>query len=291
MALFWGRMNGDITLNYIYGPFKSIYMKKQTVLFSLLVASALTLQTKRSLAQEVQPLIIHATTEMVRPDNGGDDPNPPIETSTVIYVKGSHIKSESKSDFAHNVTIIDKDAKKTTTLSESNGRRSGYYSIDTPRTAPVVTDSNAQRRPTTNIEYVDSTKTIAGFACKKAVVNTSFGGRQIVTNIWYTTDLPLKEPLPQGGRGFGAGGFSKLKGFPMAYDITMSNGFSMQYKVTKVELNAKVNDNEFDVPKGYDVKPESERPRGGGFGGGGGFRVGDGGPGGGGPGGGGPGGN
>ena len=269
---------------------------KRVTLFTFLLASGLTLQIKRGQAQDVPPLIIHATTVNTPPDNGGDDPNPPLETSSVVYVKGSHIKTESKSERAHTITIIDKDAKKTTTLTEANGRRFGYYSIDTPRTAPAPSADSAQRRrPSTDIQYSDDTKTVVGYTCKKAVATTTFGNRTITTTIWYSTDFPLKEPIPMGGRGFGFGGFNQLKGFPLAFETVVANGPTIDYKVTKVEQNAKIDDSEFDIPKGYDVKPDSERPRGGGFGGGGfgggGFRGGDGGPGGGGPGGGGPGGN
>lgn len=261
-------------------------MTKQFLLVSLLVGASLTLQTKRGQAQETAPMIIKATQVFTPPDNGGDDPNPPQETNIMVYVKGNHIKTESKSDVQHSITIIDKDAKKTTSLYENQGRKYGYYSIDTPRTTPraprLDSAGNPRQRPSTEIEYVDSTKVIAGYTCKKAIAKTSFGGRSFSVEIWYTDDLPLKQPLPVGGR-FGFG-FNDLKGFPMAFSATVFNGATMQYKVTKVQVNASVNDSEFDIPKGYDVKPESERPRGGGFGGGGGgFRGGGGGPGGGGP--------
>lgn len=252
----------------------------------LLVGATLTLQTKRGQAQDVAPMIIKATQVFTPPDNGGDDPNPPQETTIMVYLKGNHVKSESKSDVQHTITLVDKDAKKTTQLYENGGRKYGYYSIDTAAPRPPRLDSagNPRQRPTTNIEYVDSTMMIAGYACKKAIAKTSFAGRNIETVIWYTTDLPIKEPIQTGGRGFGVGGFNQLKGFPMAFSTAVFNGATIQYKVTKVTLNANVNDSEFDVPRGYDVKPESERPRGGGFGpGGGGFRVGGGGPGGGGP--------
>jgi GLPGLI family protein len=260
-------------------------MKKQIVLCSFLAASALALQLNRAQAQDTTkvpdypPTIIKATTVFTPPE-GGDDPNPPQETNTVIYVKGPHIKTESKSETSHSIVIIDREAKRTTMLTEANGRKSGYYSIDTPRTVKPRLDSNGNpvQRPSTNINYIDSTKVIAGITCKKAVATTAFGGRTTTVDIWYTTDLPLKQPLPTGNRGFG--GFNQLNGFPMAYTVTIFNGATLQYQVSKIENNAKLNDSDFDIPKGYDIKPESERPRNN-FGGGG-FRIG-GGPGGGGP--------
>jgi GLPGLI family protein len=263
-------------------------MKKQVILSTLLLASCLTLQMKRGQAQDVPSLIIHATTVNTPPDNG-DEPGLPSETSTVVYVKGGHIKTESKSDRAHTITIIDKGAKKTTSLTEAGGRKFGYYSIDTAGTVSRA-DSGQRRRPSTNVQYSDDTKTVAGYTCKKAVTTTTFGNRTITSTIWYTPDFPLKEPIPSGGLRFLLMGFDQSKGIPLAAEATMSNGMTIDYHVTKVEQNANIKDSEFDIPKGYDVKPESERPRGG-FGGGGfggGRFRGDGGPGG--PGGGGPGG-
>lgn len=263
-------------------------MKKQVILFSVFAASVLAGQ-----AQDIPPVIIRATTVMTPPDNGGDEPALPTETSTVIYVKGSFTKVESKSDRAHTITIIDKNAHKTTSLTEAGGRKSGYFSIDT---AQSTTDTSQRRRPATSLQYSDETKTILGYACKKAVATRTFGNRSMSTTIWYTTDFVLKSPIPMGGRGFGFGGFNDLNGFPMEYDVAAPNGMTIKYQVTKVEPNAKISDGDFDIPKGYDVKPESERPRGGfgGFGGPGGGGPGGGGGGGGfggGPGGGGPGGN
>ena len=228
---------------------------------------------------EAQSVIIKATM-VFSPRESDDDPNPPQETNTVVYVKGNHIKSESKSDVNHNITIIDQDAKKTTQLYEQGGRKYGYFSIDTgaAATPPVRKDSagNVIQRPTPNLQYVDSTKTIAGYACKMAIVTTKFGGNSMSTVIWYTKDLPLKKPIPTGGGRFGFGGLNNLDGFPMAFSTALPNGATITYTVNKVDANANIADNTFDIPKGYDVKPESERPRNQ-FGGGG-FRPGGGGP-------------
>ena len=264
-------------------------MKKQFTLFSVLAVSGLILSVQKGQAQDTPPVIIRATTVMTPPDNGGDEPALPTETSTVIYVKGPFTKVESKSDRAHTITIIDKNAHKTTSLTEAGGRKSGYFSIDTAQSAG---DTSQRRRPTTSLQYSDETKTILGYTCKKAVATRTFGNRSMSTTIWYTTDFVLKSPIPMGGRGFGVGGFNDLNGFPMEYDAALPNGMTIKYQITKVEQNAKISDSDFDIPKGYDVKPESERPRGG-FGGPGGGGPGGGGGGGfgGGPGGGGPGGN
>src|ERR1700744_5696673 len=119
-------------------------MTKQLLLLSLMAGASLALR-----AQDVPPTIIKATQVFTPPDNGGDDPNPPQETNITVWVKGGHVKSESKSDVTHNITIVDKDAKKTTQLYENGGRKYGFFSIDTPRTRPQRLDSTGnpvQRR-------------------------------------------------------------------------------------------------------------------------------------------------
>ncbi|MBK8086898.1 MAG: hypothetical protein IPK31_02375 [Chitinophagaceae bacterium] len=60
-------------------------------------------------------------------------------------------------------------------------------------------------------------------------------------------------------------GLNKLKGFPMEFEMTRQNGAKVHYQVTKVDLNAKVDDKTFVIPKDYDIKPMSEmRQQGGG---------------------------
>lgn len=257
---------------------------KQVFLSTLLVAGSITIGT-RALAQ-VAPMIIKAKTEMHFPDNGDmQSNNLPSETKTTIYVKGDHVKVESSSDQGNNYTFVDKAEKRTTQLTESNGRKTGYFSLDTATQKPAPQgDSTQQRRFSSNVEYVDTSKTIAGYACKKAVVTSTFGNRSSTTTVWYTTELPLKEPLPTTGFGrMGGGAMNQIKGFPMAYETQMPNGFSINYEVTKVDKDAKIDDKEFEIPKGYDIKPISEMRNE--FGPGGGRRNvgGFGGPGGGGP--------
>ena len=254
-------------------------MQKKAMLPGVLLLSALVLGGQVVRAQDSSlSVVIKATTERSSPNTGEDDPTPPIETSVTTLIKGNMEKQESRSDVSHNIVIVDKGQKKTTQLYEMGGRKFGYYSIDTGAHHQNG-DSNAQRRrPNTDIQYTNETKTISGFNCKKAVATTTFGDRSMTTTIWYTTDLPFKHPIQVGRGGFGNFGMDQLNGFPIVTETTLPNGSTFKTTVTKVELNANISDSEFDIPRGYDVKPESERPRGG-FGGGfgGGFRGGGGG--------------
>jgi hypothetical protein len=53
-------------------------------------------------------------------------------------------------------------------------------------------------------------------------------------------------------------GLDKLKGFPMEFETTRQNGSKVHFTVTKIDLQAKIDDKLFLVPKDYDVKPMSE---------------------------------
>ena len=53
-------------------------------------------------------------------------------------------------------------------------------------------------------------------------------------------------------------GMEKLNGFPMEYETTRQNGMKISMVVTKVQLDADIDDKTFEIPKGYDIKPMSE---------------------------------
>jgi hypothetical protein len=62
-------------------------------------------------------------------------------------------------------------------------------------------------------------------------------------------------------------GMDKLNGFPMEYEFSRQNGMKVHMVVTKVQLDAEIDDKTFVIPKGYDIKPMSEMggPNGGGM--------------------------
>jgi hypothetical protein len=248
---------------------------------------------------------------MVFPENpnataGGDGPGGgggmmgmrDMEITTNVFFKGDNTKMESVTDFGTSYTFMDRKTKRTTTLMEAMGRKQGFYSTeeDAANMQKRADSMRAVRRDSLEkmglsfappaepeITYTEETKKIAGMNCKKAIIKTK--DRQGVVNeqaVWYSPDFVMAEGFTMtsqgGGRmmGFNPAGMDKIKGFPMEYEVTRQNGMKIHMTVTKIQLDANIDDKTFEIPKGYDIKPASEMQNM--FGGGrGGFRMGGGG--------------
>ena len=255
----------------------------------------------------VEKAIIKMQTEVTFPENfggggpgGGDEGggmrfgSGGMDASSTIYFRGDMSKVESVSDFGNNVVITDIKNKRTTTLIEAMGRKTGYYStpveeqqmrarMDSMRDARR--DSMQQARRDTlqrmgfsfgapakpEIVYTEQSKKIAGMNCKKAIIKNTQRGQTTETEVWYSPDFKLAPGFSLGGGNQGAGGgrggmmsmagvngLDQLEGFPMEYSITRGNGFKIQMNVTKVQLDANIDDKVFEIPKGYELKPVTE---------------------------------
>lgn len=86
-------------------------------------------------------------------------------------------------------------------------------------------------------KYMDETKEIAGYKCKKAVVVVEGAGEM---EVYYTEDLPSGANKQ----------FEGLKGFPLEYKIAQG---PMKIKVTAESVKMeKVDKKLFEIPDGYD---------------------------------------
>ncbi len=256
----------------------------------------------------VEKAIIKTKTEVTFPENfapPGGDGGPggggfsmprDIETNTTTYYTPNFMKTDNLSDFGHNVVIVDRVNKKTTTLIEAMGRKTGFYSTDADAEAQrAKQDSirNARRdslaalgitfrdnKP--ELIYSEETKKIAGYTCKKVTIkSTGQNGQVSESVVWYNPEFKIspKSAAPNasaggfggpggGGPGMmsaGVPGMNLIEGFPMEYEITRGNGFKVHMTVQKVQLEPNIDDKEFEVPKGFDLKPQSAMENGGGF--------------------------
>jgi GLPGLI family protein len=98
-------------------------------------------------------------------------------------------------------------------------------------------------KPAPEIKYLDETKTIAGYVCKKAeYTEKSDDGTSSTATVYYTEEL--------GGEALNYGGqFNKLKGVPLEYVIT-AGGVITTFAATEVK-KGKVKDTDFLIPSDY----------------------------------------
>ncbi|MFT3980878.1 MAG: DUF4412 domain-containing protein [Ferruginibacter sp.] len=250
----------------------------------------------------VTQAIINTTTTIVAPDESEDVANIQAEgggrmsfrnfadgeTKSVTYLKNDMVKTVLKSDMGRSTIIRDNAARKTTTLLEMMGNKTGFYATDeeqaamrkridsTMQATRNSSDSGSGRRTRvinaadspSEISYTDETKKIAGYQCKKAyVITTHLLGVKDSVAVWYTPELKMNNLASTGGlSGFasimGANGtmnaLTKIDGFVMSYQSKMPRNRTMTVEVTKIDLTKEVSDKEFDIPKDFDVKPMSE---------------------------------
>jgi hypothetical protein len=281
-------------------------MKKILPLFLMAASLAANAQTK-----VLTQAIITTKTTIVSPE--GDEANVPPpppgadgeqrvtfrfggdgETKTVTTLKGDLIKTFSESEMGRTTIIRDNANKKTTTLMEMMGNKTGFYSTDEEQEQMRKRmDSMMQSRPqgqggnnfgaagtsTTTITYVDESKKIAGQQCKKALlITTRANGNKDTGVVWYCPDFKLQGlPSTGGVSGFGAftrtntlGGLSDLAGFPMQYEMKMNRGRVMTVEITKIIIDKEIAVKEFDIPKDFVVKSMKDMQNGVG---GGGFQI------------------
>jgi GLPGLI family protein len=96
--------------------------------------------------------------------------------------------------------------------------------------------------PKTSIKYLDETKEIAGYKCKKAEVTTKTkSGEEDVSIVFYTTEIPTSE-LKAAYKG--------LNGFPLEYSLNQG-GIKMMFTAKNISKE-EIKDSSFEIPKeGY----------------------------------------
>ena len=223
------------------------------------------------------------------------------ETFFTTYLKDNLVKTNIKSEMGKSTIFRDNEKKVTTTIIEMMGNKSGFVATDEEQAAMQKqrdsmmaerrkrdTGSNARKEervkvePSTEISYTKESKKIAGFNCTKGYLITSrFLGIKDTSVIWVAPDFKLNNILQVGGMsampGMGSmmggtlNGLEKVEGFVMGYEMKMRRGRVMEVYVTKIDLEKIIDNKEFDLPKGIEIKPMKEMQNmfGGGRGGGG----------------------
>lgn len=110
------------------------------------------------------------------------------------------------------------------------------------------------------IEEFSDTKTILGYTCKKYTQTIKAQGTSMKQTLWVTKDLAAPKYEGDAFKGMaGQGGLSfDIEGFPMLVEVELPGmPMTLELEVTNIEFK-KVNDKEFEKPKGYTEKPFSE---------------------------------
>jgi len=138
----------------------------------------------------------------------------------------------------HSITIADRKTKEEVTLVDMMGNK---YEIKTDATKAKADDD--KNKP--EIKEIDSTKQIAGYACKAAMVTvvSPRTGEKSSFTVFYTDQLPYNADMGQ---------YKGLKGFPLQYGMKQQ-GMTIMITAQSVEKKS-LSDTLFAIPaKGYKV--------------------------------------
>ncbi|MCW3072132.1 MAG: hypothetical protein JWO44_2022 [Bacteroidetes bacterium] len=155
---------------------------------------------------------------------------------SVTYIKGDKRRTDLNMAIQSTTAIMDTKSKQIFTLMDIMGQK---YLI---RMNEADVKKEEAAAPETTIKYLDETKMIAGYKCKKAEVTMKTKeGKEEVVNIYYTEEIPASEMKSA---------YKGLKGFPMEYTINQG-GIKMSF-TTKSVAREPVADSKFEIPKeGY----------------------------------------
>ena len=263
-------------------------MKRYLTGLILLTISTGTVAQQKVITQAV----ISTTTNVIAPeDEEQNNPNAgggrmnfatmmDGEMKSTTWLKNDMVKTLLKSDVIKSTIIRNNATKLTTTLMEVMGNKWAFSVTDSEQVenrrrmdsamqSRRKTDSGAtatQQHTEPKVDIVDAgeTKKIAGYVCKKAwIISTRFLGTKDTVTVWYTPDIKLQNVSSTGGlSGLGnmgaVGGLDKLNGFVMRYEFNMRRNRRVEVEVTKIDTGKEIEDKEFDIPKGFEIKTLKE---------------------------------
>lgn len=183
------------------------------------------------------------TFEISYPDSDiPDEQMAMMPTEMEMYIKDDKTRVEMTMGMGmSNVTIVDNKTKTATTLMDMMGNKMAIKSSE-----EEYKKQRAQRGVEDyKIEKTNETKTIAGYACKKAVVT----GKDGTFDIYYAPDIVVKNSEWHSE-------YKGIDGFPMEYRINQGR-MNMQMTAKKVAAQ-KVDDKLFTIPDGYKEMTQDE---------------------------------
>jgi GLPGLI family protein len=153
-----------------------------------------------------------------------------LPSEQIIYIKNTLSRIESSMGMGGTQAVVNDSKKKTAfILMDMMGQKMVM------KLSKEDLEGDKDKQPT--IKYVDGTKEIAGYKCKKAEITVP--GSEDVVTVYYTEDLPSGTNSQ----------YKELKGFPLEYEVSQQ-GMIMQFTAKEVSKD-KVSDELFEIPEGY----------------------------------------
>ncbi len=166
---------------------------------------------------------------------------PSLATKMIVYTKNNFSRKEEVTRIGSQVLINDIKSRSSYLLMQ----------IADEKLAIKVQDSTINNNLKEKITYLNETKNIAGYECKKAIINTYDSTKEEANTIvlFYTDEIIGVYDLK----------FLNLIGTPLEYKVE-SKGMTITYTATSVSI-AEQNRFLFEIPKDFNILSMSEFKR------------------------------
>jgi hypothetical protein len=157
-------------------------------------------------------------------------------STATVYVKGDKARTEMNMGMQNTISIFDRKTNTSVTLMDVMGNK---YKLKQET-------KKDEKKADVKTNITSETKTIAGYACKKAEVTMTDEKGAHTFNIWFTEEISnhINTSHENGYQ------FKDIKGTPLEYEIQAQNGMTMKMTATSVSKE-KVDDSKFIAPDGY----------------------------------------
>ena len=161
-----------------------------------------------------------------------------MPTEMLIYTKGAKSRIETSTMMGSTIILTDTISKVGYVCMDMMGNKIAME-------MPFDEMENEESVSDMQIKYINETKMVAGYKCKKAIITMKVEGEEVVQTVWYCEEIQNTNR-----------DMYKLKGMPMEYDMDMQ-GMHVNYFVSNVSKE-KLADTMFDVPAGYTVTTQDD---------------------------------
>ncbi len=155
-----------------------------------------------------------------------------LPTESLLFLKGTMSRTEQNIAMGGSQVVIS-DNKNKTGIMLLDGMGEKYFI----KISKAEIEKSEKENPEPSFTYLEETKKIAGFNCKKA--QAKFEGMEESLAIFYTMEIPSDKSSQ----------FKGLRGFPLEYE-TASGGLKMTISAKSVNKEP-VPDALFTIPSGY----------------------------------------
>lgn len=205
-------------------------MQNQIKLFLALLFITSSLNVAN--AQKAKPFEGVITFSMIFDDAALDPASKSLlaNAEMIIYIKNEKSRMDMDLGMMKNSTISDSKKKTAVALMDIMGQKMAM------KVGEEEIEKKEEKEP--KITYLDETKEIAGYKCKKAIITTGESGESIT--VYYTEEIPVTQYNTQ---------IKGIKGYPLEYETNQS-GLKVLISAKSVKKED-VSDSKFLVPDDY----------------------------------------